>query len=398
MNVLILNDAGFGLEGGEGIYGKEMYCEIIARINEEIGNNVLRVTLGTSPSKSPETITIEGSRTPVLKTFIDKGITQPLSEICRENSVELIHANILNSHYPFLISKLREKLDIPIVATLHSWAYLCPTTFNLMLPEQIPCKFSSINPRCVKCISSKSRLSREKSLTNLPKMLHQTYALGGLLKIADSVISPSRELADILSKRLGKKVNYLPNPVITSFEDDNGTEEGSVLYMGRLEYEKGVHLLLQIATILENVPINIIGKGSLSGIFENNTPPNIHYKGFVSEREKTKLLRNASVVAIPSIWYEMFGYTVAEAFGMGKPVVAFDIGGPKDQIESSRGGLLAEPFNIESFSKKIGYLVDNKDVARKLGENGRKWVKENLHPSKYMKKINQVYENTLEGQ
>ena len=100
-------------------------------------------------------------------------------------------------------------------------------------------------------------------------------------------------------------------------------------------------------------------------------------------------------MVVPSEWCEMFGLVVFEAFVLGKPVVAFDLGGPKEMIEDSGGGLLAKPFYINDFAEKVTYLVENPAEARKMGLMGRRWVEKNLHPNRFAESLAKVYENAL---
>jgi glycosyltransferase involved in cell wall biosynthesis len=397
MNVLILDDAGFGLEGGRGVYGKEIYCELLAKINEKLGNKVLKVVLGGEKSASADVITLEGSRLPVIRTFYDEPLANGLMKLCEKFRIDLIHANILNARYPIILSRILRKLNLPSVITAHSWVYLCPTNYNVMLPNLIPCERSLLNAHCIGCMISKAKLMCLSPLFTATRMLHQTYALRSLLKEANCVISPSKTFAMRLSDRLNIEVYHIPNPVNPRlFEEEPKFEgDGSIVFMGRLEYEKGVHLLLPLAKILNYVNIHVIGRGKLESLFHENKLPNIFYHGFVSEHAKLKHIRKATVVVVPSIWCDMFPTTVFEAFTLGKPVVAFDLGGPKEQIEASGGGLLAKPFEIKDFAEKVRYLLENPSETKRMGLMGRKWVEESLHPYHYARALAKVYEHAM---
>jgi len=313
--------------------------------------------------------------------------------LCKKYDVDLIHANILNAHYPIIISRVAHKLNIPLVITVHSWVYLCPSGYNVTLPNLLPCEISTLNIKCIKCVISIAKFISESPLYTATKMLHQTYTLRTLLKEADSIISPSKAFTAKISKRIDTKRYFIPHPVNPRLFDVEPSFEGdgSILYFGRLEYRKGAHLLLPLAKTLNNVNIHVIGRGKLDRLFLENRLPNLFYHGFVTEDEKLKLIRRASVVVVPSIWCEIFAYTVSEAFSLGKPVVAFDLGGPKEQIEASRGGLLATPFEVKDFAVKVKQLLENPSETKRMGLMARKWAEKRLHPDHYAENLIKVY-------
>ena len=389
---MILHDAGFGfgLPGG----GAEAYCELLSTINLHLDNAIIKVALGKEEGVG--VVTLEGSKIPIARTIYDKHITEGLRELCKDFKADLIHANILNAHYPLIVSRISRSLGLPLIVTVHSWAYLCPTAWNVMLPEPVPCAVSSMNRRCLKCMMFREG-SRRSQLTAAVKMLHGTYALQLLLKGASCVISPSAFFAKRLYERLGIRAYHIPNPVnpLLLREEPRSEGDSSVVFVGRLEFEKGVHLLPCLAKIINPINVHVLGRGRLEELLLQGRFPNLFYHGFVTEHEKLDLIRKTSVMIIPSVWCDMFPTTVFEAFALGKPVVAFDLGGPKEMIEASGGGLLAKPFDIENFAEKVTYLVENPTEARKMGLMGRRWIEKNLHPDCFAESLAKVYEYAM---
>lgn len=87
------------------------------------------------------------------------------------------------------------------------------------------------------------------------------------------------------------------------------------------------------------------------------------------------LQRAASVVVQKSI-REGFGLTVSEALFKGTPVVASNVGGISAQIVDGYNGFLHEPMDHQGFSGSIIKLLKDNALNRKLGENGKEYVKE----------------------
>ena len=85
-------------------------------------------------------------------------------------------------------------------------------------------------------------------------------------------------------------------------------------------------------------------------------------------------LQRASTIVLQKSIREGFGLTVTEALWKGKPVVATAVGGIPLQVINKFTGLLAH--SIEGTAYQIRYLLNNPQVAKKLGGYGREHVRE----------------------
>ncbi len=124
--------------------------------------------------------------------------------------------------------------------------------------------------------------------------------------------------------------------------------------------------------------------------------PNVIYHGFVSNEEKIKIVSKSSLIIFPIVWMETFSYTVLESFALGKPVVSFGLGGPKELIESSGAGLLAKPFDIGGdFIDRVRYLLNNHGAVEEMGKRGGRAFVEGLTPRNYAVKVLEIYREIL---
>ena len=78
------------------------------------------------------------------------------------------------------------------------------------------------------------------------------------------------------------------------------------------------------------------------------------------------LQRRADVVAQKSL-AEGFGLTVAEAMWKGRPVVASQIGGIREQIEDGHTGFLVDPRDLRTFGERVSELLDDPHGAERMG-------------------------------
>jgi len=393
MKVAVLDDAGLGLGGGRGVYGKEVYSGILSVIYKDLlGFDVVRVLLGEGVTEFEDVVRVVGSETPILRALHDGKTVKQLSEILREKDVEVIHANIINPRYVNPLITVKKRLGIKLVTTVHSWAFVCPTGWKIKFPEMRPCEIKAPNIRCAKCIRNMNRNLGYK-YADVAKGLFHTYSLQKLVKNSDLVIVPSRELTERLAEEAGlDNVIHIPNPVNPQLlkVEPIPPESNIALFIGRLDHSKGAHLLPKIAELIKPVELHVVGQGPLRNYILRNPPENLIYRGYVSNEEKIALLRKASVVVVPSIWHELYGYVIVEAFSMARPVVAFSLGGPKELIESSGAGLLATPYNIDELSEYVKSLALDKERSFEMGLRGRKYVKEALTPFKYAERIKEV--------
>lgn len=395
MRVAIIDDAGFGWDR-PGLAGKELYVELLARGLEGLGVSVVRVLLGDSSSDG-NVITVRGVKTPIVRDFWDWELVRGLRRVFE--SVDLIHANVLNARYPRNIVRIIRDLGIPMVVTVHDWSYLCPTGWSIKYPSQVIDWDPRLSLSCVRCIWDVARLRGGNPIVSVLRGFNHTLSLRELLLNASAVISPSRLLANALVRAYNiKNVYAIYNPVpdeLLRLRPSYGGD-GSITFFARLSPEKGVRLLPTIARELRDVRIHVMGDGPLRDfvVRVNRESPNVVYHGFVSNEEKVRIVGESSLVIFPIIWMETFSYTVLESFALGKPVVSFDLGGPKELIEGSGAGLLARPFDVGDFVDKVRYLLNNPDVIRDMGMRGRAFT-EGLTQRNYAVKVLEIYREIL---
>ena len=206
----------------------------------------------------------------------------------------------------------------------------------------------------------------------------------------NKVISSSFDAHHVVNKdreRLLKSygyhnIYYIPNGVNTSkFRPGEKEENFTVLFVGRLAYQKGFDVFAKIVELLNEqrgrgIHFIIAGTGPLSYMAERfkTTYENVECNGYLTEEELIRAYQRAHVLFAPSR-FEEFLITSIEAQACGTPVIASDIPGPRDNVINGRTGFLVKP-SIENFVKYILFFKEmwenSKELYYEYSENARK--------------------------
>src|SRR4051794_24256391 len=95
----------------------------------------------------------------------------------------------------------------------------------------------------------------------------------------------------------------------------------------------------------------------------------------MDDREENAAMVNAlqagSDVVVQKSLAEGFGLTVSEAMWKGKPVIGSRVGGIQDQIADGETGRLVDPCDLEGFATAVRALLEDREGARRCGDNAR---------------------------
>lgn len=146
-----------------------------------------------------------------------------------------------------------------------------------------------------------------------------------------------------------------------------GLGEPYVLYLGRLDPNKGVDRLLEYHEWMgADAPLLVLCGHDAIGVPEH---PRRRKLGFVAEEEKYALLREAAALVMPSR-YESLSLVVLEAFALGRPVLADAGCAPvRGLVERSGGGLTYD--DGLGFDLALRRLTADAPLRERLGARGR---------------------------
>jgi glycosyltransferase involved in cell wall biosynthesis len=166
-----------------------------------------------------------------------------------------------------------------------------------------------------------------------------------------------------------------------------GLKGKTVLYLGRVCEQKGVHVLLNAyRRVRERVPTaNLVIAGPIEQFGDREAAAEQHWRqrlreggaqyiGAVEDGRLRGLYNAADVLVLPTIRLEMFGMVAAEALACGTPVVASDHGGIPEVV-GERSGELFPVGDAASLAGALSRLLEDEELRRQKAQAARESVR-----------------------
>ncbi len=178
-----------------------------------------------------------------------------------------------------------------------------------------------------------------------------------------------------------------------------------VLYVGRLEPNKGVHHLVRaFSEVQKKSPdTSLVVAGTLTSTFRATLEkaragvPGVYFPGFLSGHDKVCAFRNADLFCLPS-YHEMFPITVLEAWAARIPVIVGNTGGSPLMVEPGTDGLHVRFGDVSDLADKMSLLLADEQVRAQMGRAGRKKVSERYTWSTVTTRVEHAYAQLIEAQ
>jgi len=200
------------------------------------------------------------------------------------------------------------------------------------------------------------------------------------------VISEAKKIFTIsknVSKRLKKyngldsKVLYPPPKLLGRYRNDDYKDY--ILYVGRLSNLKRLELLVEsMRFVKNNLKCLIVGEGIIKEklvdlVEKYNIKEKVEFLGFVDDDRLLDLYANCLCVFFAPL-DEDYGFITIEAFNSEKPVITLsDSGGVLEFVKHEKSGFVLN-YDPREIANVFDYLYENKNIAKKLGAEGKKTV------------------------
>lgn len=192
-----------------------------------------------------------------------------------------------------------------------------------------------------------------------------------------------------------------PMPAATDLFFPGGhRERGRLLFVGRLNMQKGAELLLHaMAEMRYSATLDVVGDGEQAtalgelaralGIFDRIT-----WHGALPQEQLPPLYRRASALIVPSR-EEGLGLVAVEAQLCETPVIAFDSGGLRDIVQHERTGVLVTDHTAAALAAAIDGLLGSFERALDWGRAGRSSALAVFAPDAVARHYEQIYDEAV---
>lgn len=194
-----------------------------------------------------------------------------------------------------------------------------------------------------------------------------------------------RDVLDFYSKRRSSELSCPKETIhngiaLADFEgiEPHEAKQPYIFAMGRLVPQKGFDVLIEAFKLsgIADWQLIIAGDGEEKESLKRQVASlgldeRVTFWGRASRREVGALLKGSEFFVLPSRM-EPQGIVNLEAMACGRAVLASDTGGVSEIVSDGSTGLLVPPGDSKLLSQGISKLVEDPDLRKKLGENGRK--------------------------
>ncbi len=342
---------------------------------------------------------------PTARDYKGINIYQVNDEESFRNALQQIRPDIVHANGEKLMTaRLCKEFGIPCVVTAHHGGLVCPAGALLNTNDEI-CRIPADYSHCLKCYLRNTptglfwypllkRYSQERyskigqrleRLPNIPFLspIGRTGLIVSrklaewkeLSETATHFIAPSYAMAEAL-RRNGcpeGKITVIPHgiPIVQSTASSPFSVLRSPIvnfyYVGRINYVKGIHILLKAFSSIENpnIKLHLIGgagtkaeqryMNSLKRKY--NKDGRIIWHGKVPYDQIQNLTKNFNCLVHPAIYLEVFGLNISEAIAQHKYVIATRCGGPEMQIHNENEGMLVKPNSVVELKFTIDKII-----------------------------------------
>jgi glycosyltransferase involved in cell wall biosynthesis len=164
----------------------------------------------------------------------------------------------------------------------------------------------------------------------------------------------------------------------------------TLLYVGRLELLKGVHLLLEVVSKFRSDEIDLILVGrvmpEIKPFLDKFSNDNLKVIGSLDKRQISAYYQQADILVFPTL-NDAFGMVMLEAMIHGLPVIGSMASAAPDIITNEVNGLVIKSGDTSSLEEAIKWAVNNRSKLVKMGADAKMLVGKKYLASHYFERL-----------
>jgi len=262
--------------------------------------------------------------------------------------------------------------SVPVVQTLHNYRYSCAaaTHFRGGKTCEACSKFNPLPSVINQCYRSSLLGSTAVALMMFRNDLEGIFRSCVTRFVVMTEFALRRlERFGVEPGRIVIKPNFVPFGALTQ-----QPRQSFFLFAGRLSDEKGLWVLLDAWRKLPDVTLKIVGDGPLGPTLKEvcrTERLNIEFLGMQTRASVDGLMREASALVFPSLWFECMPLTILEAWAAGAPVIASDVGAMSEMITHGENGLLFTVGDSNDLVEKVRSVANDRLLAETISRTAR---------------------------
>ena len=262
-------------------------------------------------------------------------------------------------------------------------------------------------------VDYKKWITIASDITSLPKTALGGRAMLNFLKKSNAFYQAlsTRAYSHLISNGFRpEQIVYIPGSVDTEKfrplpdrRPDPASPERHIICVSRLEYSKGIDVLLNAwERVMSNATekrtdlkphLYLVGKGMLRPKFEYivrklGIQGSVEFLGL--RKDVIEQLQKSWGFVLPSRW-EGMSNALLEAMACGLPCVATRVSGSEDMIADGINGLLVEPEQPAQMAQSLLLMIENADLAQRLGQEARRTAIRNYELSDVVNQCVELY-------
>ena len=314
-----------------------------------------------------------------------------IPKLHKEYKFDVLHSQF--GHMSDVLLQLLKKVRIPTVTTVHGTIALLKEVSSMYSANFSDLEWSEKQVRILYPVLRTLELLYAKHISKF---------------IAVCNAAKKRIIMDL--KVESEKICTVYNGVDTELfciprknEAERKYSKPTVVYMGRMMSKKGIVVLIkampEVLRVFPEARFLFVGGGNVSFYKEiigkmGIPKKNFSFVGHVGYFERPKILREATVFVNPS-FFENCSISILEAMSCGSAVVASDVGGNPEIIESGKNGLLVPVFDNKKLAESVISLLEDGNFNKEIGREARRTVEKRFSSIKTAKETCKIYKQLL---
>jgi glycosyltransferase involved in cell wall biosynthesis len=330
-----------------------------------------------------------------LRTLWSKESYSIVKDILKAQHHDVIH---VQNFFPLVSPSVyyaAHAEGVPVVQAVRNYRFLCANSFlyrdgkvcELCLKKTV--KVDAVQHKCYR--KNRAASTTAASMHLLHSLLPTWNRIDKFVAVSEFVKQKMIE-GGFAEEKITVKPNFVyPDPGVSLEKEDY------IVYVGRLEAEKGIQHLLEAIKIMKSpVKLKIVGEGTLkSDVLSQIQGTNIEYLGKKTLLETYDIIGKAKALVIPSLWHEPFGRVVVEAYAKGTSVIGSRMGGIPELIEDGVTGYTFEAGNKYDLASQIERIYEDEPLTAKMGLSARQVYLDKYTPESNYNMMLDIYTSVM---